>query len=409
MSEAPRRAPHGVALYLAVVQFLFVTCWTVYVIFLPRLLESAGIPAHYALWIVMFDQLVFVIMDVVMGAAADRAGRVLGRIGPVILGATAVSCAAFLLLPHAGLLGAAAPAVLLTLILIWAATSSALRAPPWALLGKHAAAPSLPWLNALMLSGIAIGGAVAPYLGVTLKNLDPRLPFAVSSLALLAVTTGLIRAERLLARGPAAAAPPSPPDGALRTKILLFLAACLLLAQGFQIHFALNSAGLYLRLAPAAQLEYLMPVFWIGFNLAMFPGAALAKRAGALTVAATAAVIGAAAAMVAARTSALDVLIAAQFVYGGAWGCVLMAGFSAALASGRGGREGLAVGLMFSMFAAAAMIRMGMMLAGINKQPDYAALLAWAPAALWAAGGALLLALWAAERRNGAPARAAQP
>lgn len=76
---------------------------------------------------------------------------------------------------------------MLALILIWTATSSALRAPPWALLGKYASAPSVPWMNALMLSGIAIGSALAPYLGVTLKNLDPRLPFAVSSLALFAV------------------------------------------------------------------------------------------------------------------------------------------------------------------------------------------------------------------------------
>lgn len=402
MSDSSQRVPHGIAVYLAVIQFLFVTCWTVYVIFLPRLLESVGIPAHYALWIVMFDQLVFVVMDVVMGAAADRAGRVLGRIGPLIIGATVVSCMAFLLLPHAGLLGAAAPATLLALILIWTATSSALRAPPWALLGKYAAAPSVPWMNALMLSGIAIGGALAPYLGVTLKNLDPRLPFAVSSLALFAVTAGLVRVERLLARQPAvAAAVPVTPEVVLRAGTLIVLAGCLLLAQGFQIHFALNTAGQYLRLVPASHLEYLMPVFWIGFNVAMFPGAALAKRFGALPVVAACAFAGAGAALVAAHAPSLEVLIAAQLVYGGAWGCVLMAGFAAVLESGRGGREGLALGLLFAMFAVAAMIRMAMTIAGVNKQPDHAQLLAWMPALLWTSGGALLIVAWMAGRNRG--------
>ena len=64
----------------------------------------------------------------------------------------------------------------------------------------------------------------------------------------------------------------------------LFALACLLLALGFQVHFSLNSARQYLQFSKPGDLPYLMPVFWIGFNLAMFPGAALAKRYGALPV-----------------------------------------------------------------------------------------------------------------------------
>ena len=156
---ATPRSPNGAALYLAVVQFLFVTCWTIYVIFLPGLLEAAGLPRRYAPWILLLDQLTFVVMDVVTGVAADRAGRALGRIGPLIVGLTTVSCIAFLLIPQVTAWGALAPAASLGLILVWTVTSSALRAPPWVLLSRHAAAPSVPWMNALMLSGLAIGGA----------------------------------------------------------------------------------------------------------------------------------------------------------------------------------------------------------------------------------------------------------
>jgi len=78
--SSPPRLPRGAALYLAIVQFFFVTTWTVYVIFLPKLLTAAGLPPSYAIWILMFDQLVFMVMDVVMGVAADRAGRVIGRL-----------------------------------------------------------------------------------------------------------------------------------------------------------------------------------------------------------------------------------------------------------------------------------------------------------------------------------------
>ena len=57
--QSAPQVPAGVALYLAVVQFVFVTCWTIYVIFLPGLLETAGLPRHYAIYVLMLDQVVF--------------------------------------------------------------------------------------------------------------------------------------------------------------------------------------------------------------------------------------------------------------------------------------------------------------------------------------------------------------
>lgn len=396
-SAASSRVPHAIALYLAVVQFLFVTTWTVYVIFLPRLLASAGIPQRYAIWILLCDQLVFMVMDVVMGFAADRAGHVLGRLGPLIVGVTAVSCVAFLLLPFVAPLGGAAPAAALALMLVWTATSSALRAPPWVLLSKHAAQPSVPWMNALILSGLAAGGALAPYFGIVLRNLDPRLPFAVSSLTLLAATVGLIRVERILARLPTVAPRPAPPAGALITGTWVFLVGGLVLAQGFQIHFSLNAAGQFLRFARPEQLEYLMPVFWIGFNVAMFPGAALAKRYGTLVVIAASALMGAGGTLMAAHASSLDFVITGQLIAGGAWGCALMASFSAALEFGRTGREGLVLGLLFAALALATLSRMALVAGQFNKDPELAAVLSWMPALLWFASAALFVAL-AAER-----------
>jgi MFS family permease len=399
---ASPRVPHAIALYLAVVQLLFAVTWTVYAIYLPRLLESAGISARYTVWVLMFDQLVFMVMDVVMGVAADRAGRMLGRIGPLIIGATVVSCIAFLLIPHAALLGRAATTASLMLVLIWTATSSALRAPPWVLLSKYAAAPSLPWMNALMLTGLAIGGALAPYLGVALKNIDPRLPFALSSLVLLAATIGLIRVERYLALQPRVAEHGVAPARALIAGTGVFLVGCLLLAQGFQIHSSLSSTGQYLRYARPEQLEYLMPIIWIGVNVAMFPGAALAKRYGTLPVIAAAAVIGAGGTLLSARAPSLELLIAGQLMAGGAWGCVMMASFAAALEFGRTGREGLALGLLFGVLAAAAFSRMAIMAGGLHTLPDIAPVLGWAPIVLWFAGGALFTALAVRSRRAAA-------
>jgi len=391
-ATAPR-APHAAALYLAVVQFLFVTCWTVYVVYLPALLEASGLPRHYAPWILILDQLTFMVMDVVMGLAADRAARTLGRIGPLIIGLTTLSCIAFLLIPQVAGPGAASGGFLLALILVWTVTSSALRAPPWVLLDRHAAAPSVPWMNALMLTGLAVGGAVSPYLGVTLKNVDPRLPFAVSSLALLAATAGLIWVERALSRHPVRPAPPESSPLKLVPGSWLFAGGCLLLALGFQVHFSMNSAGQYLRLATPDRLPYLMPVFWIGFNLVMFPGAALARRYGTLPVIAAAALVGAAATLASMHANDLDLLLAAQFTAGGAWGCIMMACFSAALEFGRTGREGLVLGLLFAALAGATLVRIAAVLAELPRNQGLAPALAWAPFVLWFAAGLLFAAL----------------
>ena len=106
-----------------------------------------------------------------------------------------------------------------------------------------------------------------------------------------------------------------------------FLLGLLLLAVGFQIHFSINSAGQYLKFSKAENLEWLMPVFWLGFGVAMMPGSALCKRFGTLHVMVVSAVLGALGAY--ASAGSLDTLIAAQVVAGGAWGSMLMCGFTA--------------------------------------------------------------------------------
>ena len=169
-------------LYLGVVQFFFAASWIVYVLFLPQLAAQAGIDKSAVPWILMADQLVFVFADYASGVAADRVSRTLGGIGGWVLAATLVSCAAFLALPYVA--PGASPAIFLALTLIWAVTSSALRAPPLSLLGKHVAKPRQPLLLSLSLLGLGIANAISPYLGLQLRGVDPRIPFALSSAAL---------------------------------------------------------------------------------------------------------------------------------------------------------------------------------------------------------------------------------
>ena len=48
--------------------------------------------------------------------------------------------------------------------------------------------------------GYGLAGAVSPYLGVVLRDHDPRLPFVISSVVLLITTLALSKVERDLAR-----------------------------------------------------------------------------------------------------------------------------------------------------------------------------------------------------------------
>ncbi|NPU10623.1 MFS transporter [Bradyrhizobium sp. 83002] len=393
---ADERAPAAtrLGLHLALLQLVFSLLWTTYVIYLPKLAAQAGIAPSAVILILMLDQAIFTLSDTAMGIAADRLGRIAGRFGIFIALVTALSCCAFVALPFVA--GSVSPAVFIALIAIWALTSSVLRAPPLTLLGRHAARPTVPFLTALVMLGYGVAGAVSPYLGVVMRDYDPRLPFIISSAVLLLTALGLSRiaqdgvlpAKQVVA----AAAEPKP----LRGLPLLFIGAMVILALGYQLHFSINSSAFYLRFAKPEDLPWLMPVFWIGFNLVLFPASVVVKHRGGLIVMGVAGLLGALAIVIAEFAGALNVLIVAQFIAGAAWGCMMMSAISAALAIGSTGAEGKVTGLVFSALALATFARIAAVAGGLQKLPDYAPLVQWAPVACWLVAGAGLLAMAAA-------------
>ena len=363
MPPPAARPPISIGLYLAVVQFFLAVGWVVYVAYLPQLAQRAGIEARFVPWLLLADQLVFLLTDLLVGLASDRAARVLGRVGHAVLGATLLSTLAFVLLPWVAPM--ASPSLFVALTLIWAVTSSALRAPPLTLLGRYVARPAQPMTIAMSSFGLGLAGAAAPYVGLQLKSLDPLWPFALSGLSLAAVTLGMVAAERALARrvGNPAAAPAAAPGGRMNTVSAgAFLVACAAGAAAFQWHGFVASAPLALRFAPASDLPWLLPAFWVGFNLALLPAGWWAKRAGALNAMLLGATVAALGSAAAASAPSLGLLLVAQGVAGAGWALMLCSAFSAALViggSGRGGREGLMSGAVLSTLAGAALLRIG--------------------------------------------------
>ncbi|MBI4755550.1 MAG: MFS transporter [Betaproteobacteria bacterium] len=399
----PRHAANAPAMYLAVLQFVFLSTWTVYAIYLPELLQSVGVARSWTAWLLLADQVLFAVCDVLAGFAADRAFRLYGRVGTWVVGATVASCLAFLLLPWlAGTGGGAwrAP-VFLALTAVWAITSSALRAPVFAMLSRHVPPPQVPAVAGLALAGMALAGAVAPYLGVTLKGLDPRLPFAVSSLALLALAAGLVRAERALR------ATPSPQGEALAASAAapgLVFPVIAVAALAFQILFGINAAPRYLRDAAPAALPWLMPVFWIGFNVAVFSVGPLARRLGSARAFAAACLVGAVGATAGAWLPGLAAATAGQMLAGLGWGAALAAAFGLSADCARAakpGREATMTGLLFAMLALATLVRIATAALGLPQQAHWATILVALPILAWMAAG-LASRSW---RSTSAPAR----
>jgi hypothetical protein len=391
-----RPLPHRAGVYMAILQFVFTLGWTTYAIYLPQLVTAVGLPRSAVLWILMLDQAVFTATDFAMGVAADKVARVVGRLGTMVAAIAVVSGAAFIALPMIARGGEGLAAVFLIMTIVWTVTSSALRAPPLMLLGKYAARPAIPYLASLTLVGYGIAGALAPYLATALRELDPRFPFIIASLAVTATALALSRVERSLAASAAEAdAIPSPePVRNQRTlaSVALFGGALLLLALGFQIHTAVNSSPLYLRFATPRDLDLLMPIFWVGFNVAMFPVSLLTKRMGGFRVMGGGALVGAAALMMAELAGNLGFLAVAQLIAGAAWGALLMSAFAAAIALGSTGAEGRVLGLLFSTLALATLARFAVVASGLAGDPVLKMVLNWLPAALWASGGGLLIA-----------------
>jgi MFS family permease len=394
--DATPAAANRTGVYLAILQLVFTLGWTTYVIYLPKLAAEVGIAPSAVILVLMLDQAIFTITDTAMGIAADRIARFVGKLGVFVGALTALSCAAFVALPFVAGTGRGAQGWFIALIVIWAVTSSALRAPPLTLLGKHRAKSSIPFLSALAMLGYGVAGAVSPYLGVALRTRDARLPFVISSVVLLITALALSRVERGVQQSPV---PNQPAEAAkpLGSVSVVFIASMVILALGYQLHFSINSAPFYLRFAKPDDLQWLMPVFWIGFNIAMFPASVITRRRGGLVVMGAAGLLGALAVLGAELAGGLDTLIVTQFIAGAAWGCMLMSAIAAALAIGDSGAEGKVLGLVFSALALATFARMAAVAGGLQKLPEYAPLLHWAPVACWSVAGAGLLVIAASR------------
>ena len=377
-------------LVIAAIQLIFVTTWTVYVVFLPQLAAQAGIPKSFVIVILLIDQLIFTVTDAALGMASDKITRLFGRLANWMTSLSLLSIAAFIALPHVAPLSDGTGLVLA--LLVWAITSSALRAPPMLLLAKYVPASSFPRAANLAMVGVGLAGAMAPVLTIELRGLSPVLPFALAGVGLAVTVLGLRWCERSLA----ADAPPPPRVAPKPLPIGLLGAIAVLLAGiAFQLHTSVNSASLYAKFAAPNQMPWVMGVFWIGFTIGLVPATMLTTSQGGMR----SAIIGAVGAslLLAALPFApnLSAVVSAQWLAGMAWALMFCAALSLAAEYGHTGREGRNLGFTFALLALAAFVRIGIIAAELHKAEGALVWLTWAPP--FAFGGAALIVLWLAN------------
>lgn len=332
------------ALVLGGVQFLFTLGWTVYAIYLPELLKGAGIAASWLPWLLMADQLIFATMDIAFGMVADRLADGYRKLAHLLLWLTTVSAGAFLLLP---LLGRVSPGMLLGVLAIWVVSASVVRAPTLVLLAKRAKAVQQGRLVACYAGGMALASALSPFLGLALKGADPRLPFAIAALSLLAAVFVLLRvaaSEPVLVES---AAPP-PLDFRAYLPLLLILG---LATFAFQLHAFVNAGPLYLAHVGKESLPWLMPLLWLGFFAALLGVGRLSKGFGALRVAASGILLTAVVSFATVAVNALEALIFLQILAGIGWALTFSGLMERATAEGTRGAEGVFMGSFFAVTA----------------------------------------------------------
>ena len=193
MNQNFSAAPNTAAQRVLLLQGVLLLTWTIYALFLPPLAQQAGISKSLIIWILIADQIVFVVMDWIAGVYADRLADVARRIGPVLNVAGVITAVMFAAMPW--IASWANPTLFIVFVSIWAASSSFLRVPAFSLLGRMSGNSSKSGAVSWALFGVCMASAVGPLLTSALVKLDPAIPMLVAALVLAIATAVVSRAE----------------------------------------------------------------------------------------------------------------------------------------------------------------------------------------------------------------------
>ena len=397
------------ALWAALMQGLVGISWIAYVAYLPRLLEMVGISAQRALWILLADQILFVLFDWIAGSQADRIARVRGRVCKWLAVVAALSALLLLLLPWAAATGSAL--VFLTVSLLWTMSSSVMRAPVLGMLGRLGTPQAKSKVISYALAGLGLAGAFAPFLGGLFKEFSPYWPMAVTAVTMmiasafavwieprqLAVSAGDVKAEMNATSSSHKWPLPLQPS-----RELAWIAGLMMVAgSGMQLLTG-EIGGSTFKQMGAVPLMLWLPIFWASFFIAQPWCKRLIdrthERRASFIYPAMALLVAALALLLGRYSGQLAVFALSQAIAGAAWGLMLASALTYATQVAAPSNAGAASGIVFAMLATGNVFRLTLTAAGV----DIMASLHWWPALVWIVAAVMML-VWTLVRRSATP------
>jgi len=157
-----------------------------------------------------------------------------------------------------------------------------------------------------------------------------------------------------------------------------------LAAMGFQTHANLNAAPRYLQDSSATELPWLLPIFWLGFHIALTQAGRIARATSSLAAFTLGCSLSAGGALISYALPGLTPAAVGQFTAGIGWGFALSAAFGLVgqIRANRA-REGSLIGVLFAVLALATFLRLGVNASGLAHSPSWQAWLPTFPVLAW--------------------------
>jgi hypothetical protein len=368
----------AVCVWVAALQFIAALTWTMYVLFLPGLFEQVGIDKRWILWMLVIDQVVFAVSDWYASAHTDRLLRRWRGVASPLMLLILLSAAMMAALPWVADLRQ--PALFVAVVVLWVIGSSALRAPAFSLLSEVGGLSNRAGTISWALVGLSLASALGPLLTLLLRQVDPHVPLALASSVLAMAALLTVRMTPQLDVPPQASGP--------ARDVVGFVAVVYLAALGMQLHTALTGEMVAARF-PQLPLPAFRTIFWLGFAAGLLVAARAARAPNEHRAAVTAMLVGTVAMLLVRHAENLAAFAVAQALAGGAWAVVFTGLLVAAIQRGGEEAKGRYLGLLFMATALAAMTRLLVVVADLQRLT----LVGWLSICTWLLAALVLVVL----------------
>lgn len=173
---------------LAMVQGAIGLSWIIYSLYLPQLFDQAGLPKTWVPPLLIFENLLAVVMEPLVGAQSDRMQRWIGTKFPLIALGVILATGLFIGLPVLVVTASLNPLIRWVLPLTavaWALAMTLFRSPVLAFLGKYAFASNLPQAASILTLVGAVAGTMGSFANQWILSWGPIVAFGTGSLVLL--------------------------------------------------------------------------------------------------------------------------------------------------------------------------------------------------------------------------------